>query len=259
MDLENWFFPDKRPGQILYLGEERSLLLTRTNGGKWQEAAAFPHSLGDLSAFSSLPGARQGPLGISINPNPFVFNLFNFEAPLPFNQKKRTELIEWRLQRVFPDASDDMRKTSLVFNRKTVLSTLIPGALLRSCEEHFNGLGYPVSYISCSSVDAVRKSSSRSTEALMILEQEGSLLMVTLVKGGIPIFMRKIRFSQLDELLLALSKTLAFVREQQGVTVAYYVVSPLGGGDSRAWLEQLEELKPAPPPRSGDRLALFLP
>jgi len=259
MDLEKWFFPDQVPGQMLYLGEARSVLLSRGKDGKWRYIDQFPHCLSEVDSISSLPGAAKGPLGLSVNPNPFVFNLFNFDTPLPVNSRKRNELIEWRLQRVFPDVPDDMWKTCLTFNRKTVLSTLISGTFLRSCEDHFRALGYPITYISCSTANAINKAQGLSHEPVMILEQEGQLLMVTLVKNGIPIFMRKIRFSQLDELIVALRKTMAFVSEQQGVTVEYYVVNPLGGGDCGAWLGELGELKPAQLPQTRDPFALFLP
>lgn len=259
MDLEKWFFPDQVPGQMLYLGEEHSLLLIRAADGKWRESARYPHTLSDLASFSALPGASKGPLGLSLSPNPFVFNLFNFESPLPLNPRKRRELIQWRLQRVFPDAADDMIQTCQVFKRRTVLSALVSREIVRSCENHFGDLGYPVTYISCSSIDAVKKSARFSRQALLILEQEGQLLVVTLVKDGVPLFVRKIRFSQLDELVLALRKTIAFVQEQQGVNAGRYLVNPLGDCDCQAWLDQLSELQAVPFPHPADRLALFLP
>lgn len=257
MDLEKWFFPDKLPGQMLYLGEERSLLLIRGKDGRWRERATLPHSLAHVTAISSLPGAVPGPLGISLNPHPFVFNLFNFETPLPLNRRKRSELIDWRLQRVFPDSPENMVKNSLVFRRRIVFSFLVSADLLQSCERHFLHLGHPLTFISCSTIAAIEKSPALSAEPLMILEQEGQLLMVTVVNRGLPLFARKIRFSQIGELVTGLRKTLAFVGEQQGIKVRSYLFSPLGGTAPQHWVDELEELQAIP--LSGDASALFLP
>ena len=71
-----------------------------------------------------------------------------------------------------------------------------------------------MSYISCTSVEAIRKTARITDNPLMILEQDGQLLMVTLVRHGIPLFVRKIRFSNLDELITALRKTISFIQEQ---------------------------------------------
>jgi hypothetical protein len=258
MDLVKWFFPDQIPEQMLYLGEEGSLLLSKSRDGRWREINRLPHGLIDLSAMTSLPGFKKGPLGLSINPNPFVFNLFNFDAPLPIHPRKRNELIEWRLQRVFPDAPADMMKPFLIFRRRTVLSTLISRETVRACEGHFASLGYRVTYVGCSSVAAIRKTAALSKAPLMILEQEGQLLMVTVVQGGVPLFVRKIRFTQAQELLTTFRKTLAFVNEQQGIAVRVYLMSPLGGA-AMAWLEEIEEIGPVSLPSPLDPHALFLP
>lgn len=258
MDLEKWFFPDQIPEQMLYLGEESGLLLQRSRDGRWRDAHRLTHGLSDLPAIVALPGLKKGPIGLTINPNPFVFNVFNFEAPLPLHPRKRNELIEWRLQRVFPDSPAEMMKPYLVFKRRTVLSTLINRETVLACEHHFGSLGFPVTFVGCSSVSAIGKSAAVSQDPLMILEQEGQLLMVTLVQGGIPLFVRKIRFSQSRELVPALQKTIAFVSEQQGVATRNYLKSPLGG-NAMTWLEELEEIKPVPLPVHCDLNALFLP
>lgn len=259
MDIEKWFFPDRVPGQMLYLGEERTLLLLRAGDGRWRIGAELPHSLADLSSIRSLPGAAPGPLGLSLGPNPFVFNLFNFESPLPLNRRKRGELIEWRLQRVFPDIPEDMVKTNLVYQRRTVLSTLIAGEVLKRCEAHFKDMGFPVTHISCSSVEAIGGTARFTRQPLMVLEQDGPLLMVTLVRNGIPLFVRKIRFSQLDELVTALRKTISFIGEQQGITADLYLTNPLGGQEYRNWIEKVPQIRPLSLPQETDRFSLFLP
>ena len=146
MAITKIFTPLKKPAQFVYAGEKH-LEVWSLAKGKYKSTKVLEDSnIFDMSSqdFANvkpgLPGGNVS-VGLVLNSGNFIFNVFEFEK-IPLLEERQKDLVEWRVQKVFPEKIELYDHQFFRISKNKVLSVLFKKELLERVEKLFkdNGL-----------------------------------------------------------------------------------------------------------------------
>jgi len=224
MGLIELFLPERLPRQVIFAGDRHADILRLQNGRiaasdrlegialAADAAAGWDEVLGRLHAEDT---------GIVFNASPFIYNFFEFDR-LPWRKREQRDLVNWRLQKIFPDdiASYDHRFYRL--DRKRVLSILAPRALAEAVGQRFRARGLPLTFIGNSTLALLGRMQAARPSPDFFIEHDRTTCAMLFQSGRSPIYVRKFQSGSPPDTLDEIEKTVTFVRNQYGVAPRGY-------------------------------------
>ncbi len=238
MGLSDFFLPQRLPRQVLFAGDRRAEVF-RLRGGRVQSTtevagAALAEGEGWDAALDAL---RAEETGLVLGAAPFIFNFFEFDK-LPWRRRARAELIDWRLQKIFPDNIEAYHHRVFRLDRRGVLSVLLRRSLLERAEEAFAARNIPLTYVGSSTLEMLERARRARPAPDFIIERDGSGCTLLFLRRRRPVYIRKFRSVSDEETVAEIDKTVHFVRGQTGTEPRRYWLHDHRGGEAAAACEQ---------------------
>lgn len=224
MGLIDLLLPERLPGQIVYAGDRHCEIFTLANRRIVHRERIASAALAEPDS-GSWPeiAARLQPLdtGIILNSDPFIFNFFEFDK-LPWSRKLLGELVDWKLQKIFPEniAAYDHRFFRL--NKKRVFSILVKKTLLEHIESLFREKRIPLIYIGNSTLEVLQRLSGRRRPPDFFVEMDDSSCCLVFQNRGVPIYIRKFKSGSQADMAAEISRTSQFVKNNYGCDPRVY-------------------------------------
>jgi len=264
MVIDKYLINYKKPGQYIYWGETGVSVYTYSDTQKaFVKNRIFDSvPLTDISTGGFQPIANElaaVETGVLMNSGQFIFNIFDFEK-LPLQEKLRTELVEWRLKKVFPENIEDYVHDFSSLSRNRILSILFKRNLKENLERLFRETGISLIFIGNSTVEIINNLVKKKTGTPdFFIEVDGALSMVVFLEKGMPLYIRKFRSEKAEGIVSEVVKTVNFVKNSYTIVPrTYSLVSDPDGLDHHLIHDELskKELRPLEP---GNEEQLFLP
>ncbi len=192
MELNRLFIKYKTPEQIIYSGDKKVELFRIRKGiperissyEREKSERFFPVELkNDLINMST---------GVILNSGHFVFNLLTFDK-IPFRKKQKDDLVNWRVQKLFPENIDSYIHQFIQFDNKTILSVLVRNELLLKIESEAEDLGAELIYSGNSTIEIMNYLRFRGDHPDFFIESDGSIVITVFFREGLPVYIRKMR------------------------------------------------------------------
>lgn len=238
MGLSELFLPQRLPRQVLFAGDRHAEVF-RLHGGRVASRSPLAGvALAEGEGWdSALAALRPEQTGLVFGAAPFVFNFFEFDK-LPWRRQALNGLVDWRLQKIFPEniAAYDHRVFRL--DRKGVLSLLLRRSLLERAEQAFAAAKIPLTFIGSSTLEILGRARRARTTPDFIIERDDAGCTLLFLKRRRPVYIRKFRSISDDEAVAEIGKTVSFVRGQTGSEPRRYWLHDHRGDEAAAVLEQ---------------------
>jgi hypothetical protein len=226
MDLNNLLLPERLPGQIIYAGDRHCEVFTLVRARIVQRQRIAGLSLSEIDG-GGWPEmvSRLQPLdtGIILNSDPFIFNFFEFDR-LPWSRKLLRELVDWKLQKIFPENTEAYDHQFFRLNKKRVLSVLIKKAFLEQVESLFQGKRIPLIYVGNSTLEILNRLTELGRPPDFFLEIDDASCSLVFQNRGLPIYIRKFKIDSRLEMAAEISKTVQFVKNNYGCHPRSYFI-----------------------------------
>jgi len=241
MELNKIFIRYRCPEQVIYFGDN-TIDLFRINRGK-------PVKTGSIAGTVSRSGLPSGlrelllnvPTGIILNSDHFVFNLLTFEK-IPYFRKQRDELVNWRVEKIFPENIHNYIHQSFQFTKNTILSVLVKRDLVRSMEEEVRSLGVNLTYFGNSTIGIINSLRKGDNRPDFFIEADGRTMLGVFFKDGFPVYIRKMRAGRGADTGDEIRRTVGYVEKNYNYRpVTCSVFSTDEGGDAvKSALKELD-------------------
>ncbi len=222
----NLLLPQRLPGQIIYAGDRHGEIFILAKKRIVQRQRLDVASLGEAEG-NRWPDivSRLQPRdsGIILNSNSFIFNFFEFDR-LPWSRKLLGELVDWKLQKIFPENIEAYEHRFFRLNKKKVLSILIRKALLEHLESLFRERGIPLIYIGNSTLEILNRLAKLRRPPDFFVEIDDVSCSLVFQNKGLPIYIRKFKISSISEMAAEISKTVQFVKSSYGCEARSYFI-----------------------------------
>jgi len=217
MDLINRLLPERLPRQVVYAGDRHGEIFTLANKKIVQRQRVAPFSLAEADAGWPEIAARLRPLdtGIILNSDPFIFNFFEFDR-LPWSRKVLGELVDWKLQKIFPENIDAYDHRFFRLSRKRILSVLVKKTLLEQVESLFREKRIPLIYIGSSTLEIVNRLAGLRRPPDFFVEIDDAVCSLVFQNKGLPVYIRKFRTVSRLDTAAEIRKTVQFVKNSYG-------------------------------------------
>ncbi len=192
------------------------------------------------SSLENRPFPRGAACGLILNPGPIVYNLFSFER-LPRRRRERKELVEWRLQKVFPDSLAAYNHHFLVIGRNTVLSLLVNRDYLAGLERDLREAGLDPVFIGNSTVETMNRLVFPDREPTLVLEIDGELNLAWVSAAGIPLYLRKFSVSSAGEWSREVLRTVSYAAKSLDCRIEKFLLLRNDGADPESQAGELAE------------------
>jgi hypothetical protein len=219
MGLSDWLLPERLPRQMIYAGDRHGEIVTlaRRRIVNRQRVEATLADPGTVDGWPEIV-ARLQPVdtGIILNSEPFIFNFFEFDK-LPWSRRLRRELVEWKLQKIFPEeiAAYDHRFFRL--NKKRIFSILVKKSLLARIETSFRERNIRLIFIGNSELEIFNRLAGRKPAPDFFVEVDVSSCCLVFQDRGAPVYVRKFKGgSHPGDLAAEIIKTVQFVKSNGG-------------------------------------------
>ena len=141
MVIDHFFIRFKTTSQYIYWGENYADIYRMSESDKtFTKIHSFDNvSISKITAYQFQDIAREllkVDTGIILNSGPFIFNIFEFEK-LPFQERLKKELVEWRLKKIFPENITEYEHDFFKLDKKRILSVLLKKSLKENIENLF--------------------------------------------------------------------------------------------------------------------------
>jgi hypothetical protein len=180
--------------------------------------------------------------GIVLNSGYFIFNIFEFDK-IPFKEEMRRDLVNWRLQKVFPEEIDLYEHDFFRIDRRKILSVLFKKSLKEKIEKVFDEYGLRVIYMGNSTVEIINNIGKRKPVPDFFVEIDKGLSVMVFSSQSVPFYIRKFRGNKEADIAREVVKTVNFVKSSyENVPSTYSIIC--GDSDSAfvSVREQLAEL-----------------
>jgi len=226
MDLNPLLLPERLPRQIIYAGDrycevfilaqkrivQRTRLdgvtLAETDGDRWPEIASR---------------LQPQDTGVVLNSEPFIFNFFEFDR-LPWSRKLLRELVEWKLQKIFPENIAAYDHQFFRLNRKRVFSILAKRSFLEHLETLFRESRIPLIFIGSSTLEIMNRMSRLKTVPDFFMEIDEASCSLVFQHQGRPVYIRKFKIASRLETAAEISRTVQFVKSSYGCQARSYFI-----------------------------------
>jgi hypothetical protein len=218
MGLTDLLLPERLPGQIIYAGDRHCEIFTLANGKvarRERLEAALPAEA-EGSGWQEIADRLQ-PLdtGIVLNSDPFIFNCFEFDK-LPWSRKLLGELVDWKLQKIFPEDIGAYDHRFFRLNKRRILSVLVKKALLEHIEALFREKRVPLIFIGSSTLEILNRQARLRRPPDFFVEMDDSSCCLVFQNQGLPIYMRKFNSGPAADMAAEISRTAQFVKNNYG-------------------------------------------
>jgi hypothetical protein len=217
MVIDNFFIQYKKPAQYVYWGENYLDIYKASDSGK---SFIKTHSFDNVS-LSEMNTPEFGEIarvllnvdtGIILNSSPFIFNIFEFEK-IPWQERLKRELMEWRLKKVFPENIAEYEHDSFTLDKKRLLSVLFKKSLKENIENLFQENDISLTYLGNSTVEMMNHIGKLKTDAPdFFIEIDKSLSITVFLRQSSPYYIRKFRADQAADIVNEVVKTINFVK-----------------------------------------------
>lgn len=253
MDLIEKYLPHELPGRYVYISHALFRMIKGTNQGSLEYKDLFvqdsdpgdprSESGGALSAFFNGRAC-----GVLFDPVHFIYNLFEFDH-IPFSIKKQRELIEWKLQKVFPEEIGNYIHHFFKISGKTVFSILIKKKTVQRVESFFQNLGKTVTYIGSPTLEIMRRISHGKNGADFFIEISPTVFVLCFQKDRRLFYIRKSKYSSPEMIIEEIQKTCQFISNQfNWKPVSFSWIDPFRLMDPEKAVMELDafQLRPSP-------------
>jgi hypothetical protein len=214
------FIHFKNPSQLIYAGDDYLDLYKVSKGtaqkiGTLADVSIFEMGAAELEEVKGELAETQ--VGIVLNSGSFIFNIFEFEK-IPLWEERQRELIEWRVQKVFPENMELYLHHYFRLSRNRFLSILLKKDLLHKIEQIFRENQLELIYIGNSTVEIMNhlwktsRKFGRKRSADFLIEIDQDLSTIVFQDKFVPYYLRKFRSDQDSDMVEEIVKTLNFVK-----------------------------------------------
>lgn len=145
MELSRVFIRYRNPEQVIYYGD-RTIDLFRIIKGNPEKINSFERE----SSERIFPPELKRDLiktgtGIVLNSDHFVFNMLNFDK-IPFRKKQKDDLVNWRVEKIFPENIHNYIHEYFQFDKNTILSVLVRSDLIAALEAEIKSFGIDLAF-----------------------------------------------------------------------------------------------------------------
>jgi hypothetical protein len=226
MVLNNILLPERLPRQIIYAGDRHCEIITLDKKKIVQSQRVDGVSLTepDTGRWPEIVSRLQ-PLdtGIVLNSDPFIFNFFEFDR-LPWSKKLLRELVDWKLQKIFPENIAAYEHQFFCLNKKRIFSILIKKTLLEQLESLFREKRMPLIYIGNSTLEILNRLAKLKRSPDFFVEIDDASCSLVFQNKGLPIYIRKFKGGSILEIAAEISKTVQFVKNSYGCEPRSYFI-----------------------------------
>jgi hypothetical protein len=224
MGLNNLLLPERLPRQIIYAGDRHCEIFNLAKK-RIVQRQRMTVSLAEADGGWLEIASRLQPqdTGIILNSDPFIFNFFEFDR-LPWSRKLLRELVDWKLQKIFPENIEAYDHQFFRLSEKKVLSILIKKALLEQVESLFRGKRIPLIYIGNSTLEIVNRLAKLRRPPDFFVEIDDASCSLVFQSKGLPIYIRKFKIASRLEMASEISKTVQFVKNSYGCQARSYFI-----------------------------------
>lgn len=230
--IENFFIHYKRPPQFVFAGENYLDIYKYVNRS-FQKTRSFDNaSIFDLTAESfspvagelSLAGATSGiDTGIILNSNSYIFNILDFEK-IPFRERMRKEIVEWRLRKVFPENIDDYDHQYYKLAKNKILSILFKKNQKEKIEKLFAQSQVNLIYMGNSTINNISNTLRHKSSLDFFIEIDRNLFVVVFQKNSIPFYIRKFRGEHESDVVSEIVKTINYIKNSYSHSPRTYII-----------------------------------
>lgn len=229
------------PGQVIYYGDKK-IELFRIKNGVPDKIRSYEREPGGkifpIEMKSDLIGTNTG---IILNPGHFVFNLLTFDK-IPFRKKFKDDLVNWRVEKLFPENINSYIHQFIQFDRNTILSVLVRNDLIASIESEAEDMGIELIYSGNSTIEIMNSLRNKKDHPDFFIESDGSIILAAFFRGGVPVYIRKMRTGSSIETGSEIFKTVEYVEKNHGYKPRSCSVFSVAGAGDRI-KDELNEMK----------------
>jgi len=244
----------KKPDQYVYSGEGHLEVYSLVKG-KYKSTAVLENTNIFKAGNEEIARVKQGltggnaGVGLVLNSGNFIFNIFEFEK-IPLMEDRRKDLIEWRLQKVFPEKIDLYDHQYFKISQNKIMSVLLKRDLLEKIEALFKDNGLELIFIGNSTVQLLNHfwgswlPGKRGDGPDFFVELDDSLTTIVFQDKSVPYYFRKFRSDKDGDLAEEVARTLNFVKttySRQPSTYSLLATRPKPGLEPLK--EKLQEAK----------------
>ncbi len=173
---------------------------------------------------------NSNPTGIVLNSSFFVFNILKFEK-IPFNKKKLSSIVNWRIEKIFPEDQSLYIHQFYILNTEYILSVLIRKETKKSIDNFFFKLGVKQAYFGSSTIELINllygssnplKSLTSSKKPDFFIELWGNSATIVFQNKLTPFYIRKFIFLNKEELESEIEKTVKYIKSSYSLLPKSY-------------------------------------
>lgn len=240
MDITKYFINFRKAPQYIYGGENYIEVYKRVEGAFKKTKTFEDKSIFDLGRYDIDEIKREcGDMetGIVLNSGFFIFNIFEFDK-IPFKEEMRRGLVNWRLQKVFPEAIDLYDHDFFRIDRKKILSVLFKKSLKEKIETVFDEYGLKVISMGNSTIEIINNMRKWKPVPDFFIEIDKGLSLVVFSSQAVPFYIRKFRGDKESDIAREVVKTVNFVKNSyENVPATYSIIC----GDSDFTFDPVRE------------------
>lgn len=225
MDIKNLFIKNKIPDEFIYSGIDNTSIFRRSNSKLlevYSNASSFWRS--NKTALNEIKKELAGPeSGIILSSSQFIFNLLTFDK-LPRKRSVRKDLIDWKIQKLFPEMMENYHHEYFKLSKDSVLSVLLNAKLKTEIEKNLEEIGIISIYFGCSAIELINNIKNKKVPIDFFVESNRNQLTLVFIDKFIPYYIRKIRFFNEEEGKESIIKTIKFVENNYSKNIKRYTV-----------------------------------
>ena len=203
----------KKPLQLIYAGQNY-LTIFKRNGKDFNGVKTFDNTSILDPNHDTFQEVRRHladlDTGLVMNSANFIFNIFSFEK-IPWKQGVLKELVEWRVNKVFPENIDNYFHNFFHLKDRNILSVLLKKDYKDQLENLFKESNINLIYFGNSTLEIIKNLRRIKPRPEIFFEIDGSLCTVVFQRDGSPYYIRKFWSEDEANLLMEVSKTFDFV------------------------------------------------
>jgi hypothetical protein len=219
MDLNRLLLPERLPRQIVYAGDRHCEIFTLGRRGILQRRRLDGVTLaeGDGKGWPEVAAMLQArETGVILNCDPFIFNIFEFDR-LPWSGRLRRDLVDWKLQKIFPENIGAYDHRHFRLDGKRIFSVLVRRSAVEQLEDLFRASRIPLTLIGSSTLEILNRLARRRRRPDFFVEiDEANCSLVFGDAQGRPVYIRKFRVASRLETAAEISRTVQFVKSSSG-------------------------------------------
>ncbi len=224
MDITKYLIQYRRPSQYVYGGENYIEVYKHVDRVFKKTQVIENKSLTKLDNYQFDDLKRElsgGDTGLVLNSASFIFNILEFDK-IPFREELRKDLVNWRLQKVFPEDIAHYHHEFFKLDRNKVLSILFKKELSQQLEELFKSNGISLTYFGNSTVELINNVRKLKPAPDFFVEIDRNLSIIVFLSNTNPFYIRKFRSDKEADTAAEIIKTINYVKNSYGFSPTSY-------------------------------------